>query len=62
MRNYFAHKNPDTARKIQQIARGLALPTTMDACQVMSSVAPGAAQTVVLDWLDELRNTLRLMT
>jgi hypothetical protein len=60
-RNFFAHRNEETAQKALALARALVVPTTARPTEVLCSKAPGRPQNVLSDWLDDLKNVADLM-
>lgn len=60
VRNFFAHRNEETASRVQQIARNQRISPRLRPSEVVSSVAPGRPQTLLADWLDDLRIVMRL--
>ena len=68
VRNYFAHKNEDTAERVRRIGRthGISayagsLSRKKSPVLVVTSAAPGRPQSILNDWLDELAVTASLM-
>jgi hypothetical protein len=68
IRNYFAHKNEDSAERVRRIGRqygisayaGSSLRKKTPALVITSS-APGRPQSILADWLDELETTASLI-
>ena len=55
VRNFFAHKNPDTAREVKQVARSLNLPTSDNASGVPTTLIPPGI-TAFAFWVNCLRS------
>jgi len=60
-RNFFAHRNEDTARKTTGIARDLGLSVNARPSEMLCEKAKGRPQNVLADWLDDLRIVIELM-
>lgn len=60
-RNFFAHRNEDTARKTSNIARGYALSPRLRPAELLVSRRPGRPQSVICDWLDDMYNVITLV-
>lgn len=60
-RNFFAHRNEETARKVTSKARSLALSTQLSASEVLCTRLPGRPQHIISDWLDDLRAIMDYM-
>lgn len=58
LRHFFAHRNVDTAKSVQAIARSYALPTSYTPEQVISSLIPPGI-TLFEIWVHDLRTVLR---
>ena len=62
VRNFFAHRNDKTARKVANAARSsLGLSAKLKPASVVCSVLPGRPQNVLADWLDDLRAVMALL-
>ena len=68
VRNYFAHKNQDTAERVRRIGRQYGVSAYAGGSgrmkkpgDVIMSSAPGRPQSLLADWLDELDTTADLM-
>lgn len=60
-RNFFAHRNDDTARKTSNLARDLGLGTKLRPSVMLCQRALGRPQNVLADWLDDIRNVVELI-
>lgn len=60
-RNFFAHRNEDTARKTARIARRYGLSPKLRPSEILCSKTTGRPQNILADWLDDLRNVIQLM-
>lgn len=61
-RNHFAHKDEATARKVLNLRAKYRLPPQLERpTQVLLARSPGRPQSVLLDWLDELRTATVLL-
>jgi hypothetical protein len=53
MRNFFAHRNGDTAGSARDVARKLGLSVALRPSEILCSRGPGRPQNVLADWLDD---------
>jgi len=60
-RNYFAHKGKGTAISVQNVARRYAVPPGLRPSEIMLSLPAGRPQSLLMDWLDDIRNVIELM-
>jgi hypothetical protein len=60
-RNFFAHRNEESAEKTAQIARAYGLSPRLRPSEVLCSRTVGRPQNILADWLDDLRNVMQLM-
>jgi hypothetical protein len=60
-RNFFAHKSEDTAAKLRELAPQYSLSPKLAPSILVTSVQPGEAQPIALNWLDDLLGTIELM-
>ena len=60
-RNFFAHRNDETAAEVANLARSLLLSTKLRPLEVVCSRLSGRPQNVLADWLDDLRNVIELL-
>jgi hypothetical protein len=60
-RNFFAHRNEETAGKIKTRARALGFSPALRACEILCTSHPGRPQNVLSDWLDDLIIVINLM-
>ena len=56
IRNFFSHRSEATAVKVQQVARTVGVPSDLRASEVLCSVVGGRPQSIICDWLDDLRS------
>jgi hypothetical protein len=61
VRNFFAHRNEDTARKADGVGRDLSLPRNLRPSEMMSWRLPGRPQSVLADWIDDIQTIVELM-
>jgi hypothetical protein len=61
VRNFFAHRNDDTAKKADSVARDLSLPRNLRPSEMMSWRLPGHPQNVLADWIDDIQTIIELM-
>jgi hypothetical protein len=61
MRNFFAHRSDVTAIKAKNIARSYGLPGTMHPSTIVRSTRRGRPQSIMSDWLDDVRHTSFLL-
>ena len=55
VRHFFAHRNEETATKIDNVARMLGVKPDLRPFELLCEVLPGRPQNVIADWLDDLR-------
>jgi hypothetical protein len=64
LRNFFAHRNEDTAGRVPSVARSYSIAPTMRPSDVLRSRASGASglrpQVLLLDWIDDMVNAVSL--
>jgi hypothetical protein len=61
IRNFFAHRNDDTAGKVATIARSYGIETKLRPSEILCSRAVGRPQNVLLDWISDLGNVIELL-
>jgi hypothetical protein len=61
MRNFFAHRNDETAQKTKDVARRLGLSVALRPSEILCSKAPGRPQNILADWLDDLSAVIDLL-
>jgi hypothetical protein len=61
-RNFFAHKSESTAKKVRALAPSYRLPASLGPPELLLSIEPGQSQPIVLNWLDDLRTSVGLMS
>ncbi len=61
VRNFYAHRNDETFRKVQNKAVLLGLGTNLRPCEFVCAALPLRPQNVISDWLDEIRLTIELL-
>jgi hypothetical protein len=54
VRNFYAHRNDQTARAAKEIARHYTIAGLDHPTQILSTPAYGRPQVLILDWIDEL--------
>lgn len=60
-RHFYAHRNEDTEARAVQLARAYGMAPTRRVTDLLCSRAPSRPQTVLLDWLDDLRIVVELL-
>ena len=56
VRNFFAHRNFETAQKVRRLASGSPyLAGTRGAAEFVGTLLPGRQQTLIEEWIDDLR-------
>jgi hypothetical protein len=60
-RNFFAHRNADTAEKVSAIAGHYTLSARLRPSDLLCSRLPGRPQALLSDWLDDLREVIVLL-
>jgi hypothetical protein len=60
-RNFFAHRNDETAKRARALASHYTVSSQLRPSEILCSVAPGRPQRVLADWLDDLRNVVDLL-
>ena len=60
-RNFFAHRGEHTARKARSVANSYLVSTQLHPTSILVSYQPGRPQTILRDWLDDLRIVVELM-
>ena len=53
-RNFYAHRNDDTAKKAKALALQYSIPSSLQPTQILCSFGYGSHQPLVLDWFDDL--------
>ena len=61
VRNFYAHRNDSTAKKTEGVARYYQLSPKLRPSELLCSKPIGRPQTLLSDWLDDLRNVITLM-
>jgi hypothetical protein len=61
VRNFYAHRNDDTFRKVQSKAVLLGLGSNLRPCEFVCAALPSRPQNLLCDWLDEIRLTVELL-
>lgn len=54
IRNFFAHRNDDTWRKVRNRAPGMGIYGARSACELVMARIPARPVTVLQDWLDDV--------
>ena len=64
-RNFYAHRSANTRVALLPALQELDIPTTLTATQALASPAPAPEgvrpQPLILDWLDDMRDTIELL-
>ena len=53
-RNFYAHRNDDTAKKARALALQYSIPSSLQPTQILWSLSYGSHQPLILDWFDDL--------
>jgi hypothetical protein len=61
VRNFYAHRNDETFRKVREKAILLGLGRNLRPCEFVSTPLPSRPQNLICDWLDEIRLTVELL-
>lgn len=56
-RNFFAHRNGQTAEAARRIALNYTLASSLSPAELLLSVSPGMSASVIVDWLSEINIT-----
>src|SRR6266851_4361077 len=57
-RNFYAHRNEETYRKVQDRAETLGFGRSLRPCEFLCTPMPLRPQNLIADWLDEIRVTV----
>ncbi len=60
-RNFYAHRNDDTARKARAIALQYSIPCSLQPTQILWSPGYGSHRPLILDWFDDLNIVLGML-
>lgn len=60
-RNFFAHRNGDTAGRVATVARANRVNPFLRPSEVLCTVPPRRPQPLLSDWLDDMRRTITLL-
>ena len=60
-RNFFAHRNESTSLAARNIAPRYVLPTFLSPSELLLSIGPGTATSMILGWIDELNVTAEFL-
>lgn len=60
-RNFFAHRNQDTASKVRSITRMYLVSPTLRPSEFLLNSQPRRPQPILLDWLDGVRDTISIV-
>lgn len=60
-RNFFAHRNEDTAKKTAQISRSYGMSARLRPSEFLCTKVRRRPQNVLSDWLDDIRNVIGLL-
>jgi hypothetical protein len=61
VRNFYAHRNDETFRKVRDRAILLGLGRNLRPCEFVCTAQPSRPQNLISDWLDEIRLTIELL-
>jgi hypothetical protein len=61
VRNFYAHRNEETFRKVIEKAVLLGLGRNLRPCEFVCTSLPSRPQNLISDWLDEIRLTIELL-
>jgi hypothetical protein len=61
VRNFYAHRNDETFRKVRDKAILLGLGRNLRPCEFVCMILPSRPQNLISDWLDEIRLTIELL-
>jgi len=60
IRNFYGHRGADTARKAKNVARNYMTSPSLHPTELCLTFAPGRAQSILRDWVYDLRSIMRL--
>ena len=60
-RNFYAHRNDDTARKARVLALQYSISSSLQPTQILLSRSYGSPQPLVLDWFDDLSAVVSML-
>jgi hypothetical protein len=60
MRNFFAHKNRESARRARELRRHYGLTQSLSPWELLAAVPPQSQQPLLREWLDDLSAMIRL--
>jgi hypothetical protein len=60
-RNFFAHRNEDTARKARVLAPNYSIPSYRHPIEILASSPFGRPHALLVDWIDDLDVTIELL-
>jgi hypothetical protein len=60
-RNFYAHRNDDTAKKALKIASRYSIPRKNHPNEILLSIGYSRHQPIIFDWLDDITNTINLL-
>ena len=60
-RNFFAHRNDQTSQAARNIAPRYMLTTKLSPAELLMAVSPGATESVILEWLAEMKVTAEFL-
>ena len=61
LRNFYAHRNEETAKLSVNVARSLGVPSSSRPSEILSARLPGRPQNVLCDYLDDMRIVAELL-
>lgn len=61
LRNYYAHRNPESKQKACDLAASYAIAAVMHPTVLAAAAAPHRPQILIADWIDDLQNVAELL-
>lgn len=61
VRNFYAHRNDETFRKVREKAMMLGMGRNLRPCEFLCMSLPSRPQNLISDWIDEIRLTIELL-
>jgi hypothetical protein len=61
VRNFFAHRCEGTATKVRRLARKYSLDPSLHPAELLISRSPGRSQSILKDYIDEMRQVVEMM-
>ena len=60
-RNFYAHRNPETATKTKRIATTNSISSRLHPTEILRSAAPGRPEVLLVDWIADLTTTVKML-